>query len=108
MTEPDVTSTDALLSTLLAPPSGEGDRVFLARVERAIAVEDALAVAERRFWRSFAIEALAIGALLAALWLLSGTALLAPLAGPAQWGLAPPLLLILVLWFGGTRRLGRG
>lgn len=105
MTEPD--TTDVLLSALLAPPSGEGDRVFLARVERAIDAEAALAVAEGRFWRSFGIEALAIGALLAALWLLSGTALLAPLAGPAHWGLAPPLLLIVALWFGGTRRFGR-
>ena len=44
-------------------------------------------------------------ALLAGLWLLSATPLLAPLAGPGQWGLAPPLLLVLLLWFGGTQRL---
>ena len=105
MTQSTEQGTDALLSTLLAPPEEAGDRAFLARVERAIDVEAALVRAERRFWRGFAVEALAIGALLAALWLLSSSALLAPLAGPAQWGLAPPLLLIVALWFAGTQRL---
>lgn len=109
MTQPADRDIDAMLGELLALPEGAreagGDRAFLARVDRAIDVEAALAHAERRFWRSFAFEALAIGALLAALWLLSSSSLLAPLAGPAQWGLAPPLLLILALWFGGTQRL---
>ena len=96
---------DAMLGAALAPPERPGDRAFLVRVERRIDAEAALAAAEGRFWRSFGIEALAIGALLAALWLLSSSSLLAPLAGPGQWGLAPPLLLIVALWFGGTQRL---
>ena len=104
MTQPDE-NFDAMLSSLLAPPERPGDRGFTQRVDRAIDAEAALARAERRFWKSFAFEALAIGALLAGLWLLSSAALLAPLAGPAQWGLAPPLLLVVALWFGGTRRL---
>ena len=104
MTQPDDTF-DAMLSSLLAPPERPGDRAFMLRVDRAIEAEAALVRAESRFWRSFALEALAIGALLAALWLLSSSALLAPLAGPAQWGLAPPLLLVVALWFGGTQRL---
>ena len=104
MTQPDE-NFDAMLSSLLAPPERPGDRVFTARVDRAIDVQAALLRAERRFWRSFAFEELAIGALLAALWLLSSSSLLAPLAGSAQWGLAPPLLLILALWFVGTQRL---
>lgn len=108
MTQPADRDIDAMLGGLLAPPAGGreagGDRAFLERVDRAIDVEAALAHAERRFWRSFAFEALAIGALLAALWLLSSSSLLAPLAGPAQWGLAPPLLLIVALWFAGTQR----
>ena len=96
---------DAMLGAALAPPERPGDRTFLVRVERRIDAEAALARAERRFWKSFGFEALAIGALLAALWLLSSSSLLAPLAGPGQWGLAPPLLLIVALWFGGTQRL---
>ncbi|MBN8843215.1 MAG: hypothetical protein J0H88_08200 [Sphingomonadales bacterium] len=97
--------TDALLAALLAPPERAGDRSFMLRVDRAIEAETALARAERRFWKSFAFEAAAIGALLAALWLLSSSNLLAPLAGRAQWGLAPPLLLVVALWFAGTQRL---
>ena len=107
MTRPDEIEIDAMLGALLAPPERSGDRVFTARVDRAIDVQAALVRAERRFWRSFAFEALAIGALLAALWLLSSSDLLAPLAGPAHWGLAPPLLLVLALWFAGTQRLRR-
>lgn len=106
MTQSD-DNLDAVLGTLLAPPDRPGDRAFLARVEHRIDAEAALARAEHRFWKSFAFEALAIGALLAALWLLSSSELLAPLAGPAHWGLAPPLLLILALWFAGTQRLRR-
>ena len=98
---------DAMLGAALAPPERPGDRTFLVRVERRIDAEAALARAERRFWKSFGFEALAIGALLAALWLLSSSDLLAPLAGPAHWGLAPPLLLVLALWFAGTQRLRR-
>ena len=98
---------DATLGAMLAPREQPGDRAFLARVEDRIDAEAALERAGRRFWRSFAFEALAIGALLAALWLLSSSDLLAPLAGSAHWGLAPPLLLILALWFAGTQRLRR-
>jgi fatty acid desaturase len=105
MTPPDESEIETMLAAMLAPPERPGDRVFTARVDRAIDVQAALLRAERRFWRSFAFEALAIGALLAALWLLSSSSLLAPLAGSAQWGLAPPLLLILALWFVGTQRL---
>lgn len=105
MTATHEDSTDALLVSLLAPPAIGSDRAFLDRVERAIDAETALQRAERRFWRSFMTEALTIVALLVGLWLLSRTSLLAPLAGPAQWGLAPPLLLILALWFLGTQRL---
>ncbi len=102
----DDSAMDAMLSAMLAPPPPRpGDRAFAARVDRAIDAEAAYARARARFWTSFAFEALAVIALLAGLWLLSGTPLLAPLAGPAQWGLAPPLLLILLLWFGGTQRL---
>lgn len=105
MTRPDEAGIDAALAAMLAPPGGAGDRAFLACVDRAIDAEAALVRAERRFLRSFAFEALAVLALLAGLWLLSSSALLAPLAGAAHWGLAPPLLLIVALWFGGTQRL---
>ncbi|MGV1684369.1 hypothetical protein [Sphingopyxis sp. NJF-3] len=97
------TDGDAMLASLLAPPARGGDRGFVAEVERAIDAEAAYAGARRRFWRSFAFEALAVTALLAALWLLSATPLLAPFAGPAQWGVASPLLLVLLLWFGTQR-----
>ena len=103
MTEPDDQAMDALFAALLAPPERPGDRGFAIGVERAIDARRAYARARRRFWRSFAFEVLAVGALLAALWLLSSTSLLAPLAGPTHWGLAPPLLLILLLWFGTQR-----
>lgn len=103
MIEADRPDIDAALAALLAPPARAGDRAFLAAVERTIDAEAAYARARQRFWRSFAFEALAIAALLAALWLLSATPLLAPLAGPARWGLAPPLLLVLLLWFGTQR-----
>ncbi len=106
MTQPGE-NLDTMLSALLAPTERAGDRAFLIRVEHRVDAEAALAHAERRFWKSFAFEALAIGALLAALWLLSSADLLAPLAGAAHWGLAPPLLLILALWFAGTQRLRR-
>jgi len=96
---------DAMLSAMLALPARAGDRSFAVQVDRAIDAQAAYARARARFWTSFAYEALAVAALLAGLWLLSGTPLLAPLAGPAQWGLAPPLLLVLLLWFGGTQRL---
>jgi hypothetical protein len=103
MTTPDERETDALLAAMLAPPARPGDRGFAGAVERAIDARAAYARARSRFWRSFTFEALAVGALLAALWLLSSTPLLAPLAGAAHWGLAPPLLLILLLWFGTQR-----
>lgn len=103
MTKPDEAETDALLATLLAPPVRAGDRSFVAQVERAIDTHAAYALARSRFWRSFAFEALAVGALFAALWLLSSAPLLAPLAGAAHWGFAPPLLLVLLLWFGTQR-----
>lgn len=105
MTEPDDSAMDAMLASMLAPPMRAGDRAFAGLVDRAIDTQAAYARARARFWTSFAFEALAVVALLAGLWLLSGTPLLAPLAGPAQWGFAPPLLLILLLWFGGTQRL---
>ena len=103
MTTPDERETDALLAAMLAPPARPGDRGFAVGVERAIDARAAYSVARRRFWHSFAFEALAVGALLAALWLLSSAPLLAPYAGPAHWGMAPPLLLILLLWFGTQR-----
>jgi len=103
MTEADRPDIDDALAALLAPPARAGDRAFLAAVERTIDAEAAYARARRRFWRSFAFEALAIAALLTALWLLSATPLLAPLAGPTRWGLAPPLLLVLLLWLGTQR-----
>ncbi|MDO9370670.1 MAG: hypothetical protein Q7T68_19055 [Sphingopyxis sp.] len=103
MTVPN--ETDAMLAAMLAPPARPGDRGFLLQVDRAIDAQAAYACARARFWRSFAFEALAVGALLAALWLLSSSPLFAPLAGPGQWGLAPPLLLILLLWLGGAQRL---
>ena len=105
MTGMDESATDAMLAAMLAPPARAGDRAFAAQVDRAVDTRAAYARARSRFWTSFAFEALAVVALLAGLWLLSGTPLLAPLAGPAQWGLAPPLLLVLLLWFGGTQRL---
>lgn len=100
MTAPDDHNIDAMLAAMLSPPERPGDRRFAAGVEHAIDAQAAYARACGRFWRSFA---LAIGALLAALWLLSSAPLLAPLAGPGHWGLAPPLLLILLLWFGTQR-----
>ncbi|KTE06548.1 hypothetical protein [Sphingopyxis sp. H115] len=103
MTVPHDPGIDAMLADLLAPPPRGGDRGFAASVERAIDARVAYASARRRFWRSFAFEALAIGALLAAIWFLSSAPLLAPLAGASHWGLAPPLLLILLLWFGTQR-----
>lgn len=105
MTGADDKAMDAMLSAMLAPPARPGDRAFAGQVDRAIDAQGAYARARSRFWTSFAYEASAVMALLAGLWLLSGTPLFAPLAGPAQWGLAPPLLLILLLWFGGTQRL---
>ena len=109
MTGPDDNAMDAmpdaLLSAMLAPPMRSGDRAFAIQVDRAIDARAAYARARSRYWTSFAFEALAVMALLAGLWLLSGTALFAPLAGPAQWGLAPPLLLVLLLWLGGTQKL---
>ena len=101
MTAPS--ETDAMLAAMLAPPKRPGDRGFALSVERAIDAQAAYARARQRFWRSFAFEALGVGALLAGLWLLSSAPLLAPLAGSGHWGLAPPLLLILLLWFGTQR-----
>lgn len=94
---------DALLAGLLAPGERASDRSFALRVERAVDARVAYARARRRFWQSFAVEALTVAALLAALWILSATPLLAPMAGKAHWGLAPPLLLILLLWLGTQR-----
>jgi len=95
--------TDAMLAAMLAPPARTGDRGFALQVERAIDAQAVYARARQRFWRSFVFEALGVAALLAALWLLSSAPLLAPLAGATHWGLAPPLLLILLLWFGTQR-----
>ena len=103
MTTPDDQNIDAMLAAMLAPPERPGDRGFAVGVARAIDARVAYARARRRFWRSFAFEVVAVGALLAALWLLSSASWLAPLAGPTHWGLAPPLLLILLLWFGTQR-----
>jgi len=103
MTAPNHTDIDGMLSAMLAPPTRPGDRAFTVQVERAIDAQAAYARARARFWRSFGFEALAVGALLAALWLLSSAPLLAPLAGSTHWGLASPLLLILLLWFGTQR-----
>jgi hypothetical protein len=103
MTAPNHTDIDAMLTAMLAPPTRPGDRTFTVQVERAIDAQAAYARARARFWRSFGFEALAVGALLAALWLLSSVPLPAPLAGATHWGLASPLLLILLLWFGVQR-----
>ena len=103
MTAPNDAAMDAMLAAILAPPARVGDRAFTLQVERAIDGQAAYARARARFWRSFAFEALAIAALLAALWLLSSAPIFAPLVGPAHWGLASPLLLILLLWFGTQR-----
>ena len=103
MTAPSDRESDALLAAMLAPPTRPGDRSFAHGVERAIDAQAAYARARGRFWRSFAFEAAAVAALLAALWLLSSAPLLAPLGGAAHWGLAPPLLVILLLWFGTQR-----
>lgn len=103
MTAPNDAAMDAMLAAMLAPPRRAGDRDFTLQVERAIDAQAAYARARARFWRSFAFEVLAVAALLAALWLLSSAPLLAPLAGAGHWGLAPPLLLILLLWFGTQR-----
>ena len=103
MTAPDDHDIDAMLAAMLAPPERPGDRGFAAGVARAIDAKAAYARARRHFWRNFAFEALAVVALLAALWLLSSTPLLAPFAGTTHWGLAPPLLLVLLLWFGTQR-----
>lgn len=103
MTAANESETDAILAAMLAPPDRNGDRGFAMRVDRSIDARMAYARARSRFWRSFAFEALAVAALLAALWLLSSAPMLAPLAGAAHWGLAPPLLLILLLWFGTQR-----
>lgn len=100
---PSENETDAVLATMLAPPERPGDRGFALQVERRIDAQAAYARARGRFWRSFAFEALGVGALLAALWLLSSAPLLAPLADAAHWGFAPPLLLVLLLWFGTQR-----
>lgn len=106
MTRPiDDDQLDAMLAGLLAPPAQGGDRGFVLAVERTIDAQATYARARSRFWRSFAFEALTVAALLAALWLLSSTPLLAPLTGPGHWGFAPPVLLILLLWLGGTQRL---
>lgn len=103
MTVPEDRNIDAVLAAILAPSRRSGDRGFAAGVERAIDAQAAYASARRRFWRSFAFETLAIGALLAALWILSSASWLAPLAGATRWGLAPPLLIVLLLWFGTQR-----
>jgi len=95
--------TDATLAAMLAPTDRPGDRGFVLQVDRAIDARAAYAHARKRFRRSFLFEALAAAALLAALWLLSSAPTLAPLAGAGHWGLAPPLLLILLLWFGTQR-----
>lgn len=102
MTVPN--DTDAILAALLAPPPPRaGDRSFAIKVDRAIDAQTAYARARSRFWGSFAFEALAVAALLAALWLLSSAPLPAPVAAPGDWKLAPPLLLVLLLWFGVQR-----
>lgn len=105
MKKGDEAATDAMLASLLAPPPHAPDRAFLRQIDHAIDARAAYARARGRFWTSFAFEALTIAALLAALWLFSTMPMFAPLAGSAHWGLAPPLLLVLFLWLGGTRRL---
>ena len=99
----DELNTDKLHELMAQPADSVETKELATILERAIDARRAYARARRRFWRSFAFEVLAVGALLAALWLLSSTSLLAPLAGPTHWGLAPPLLLILLLWFGTQR-----
>lgn len=94
---------DAMLTAMLAPPERVGDRAFMRQLDQVIDARAAYARARGRFWRSFAFEALAIAALLAGLWLLSAAPLPAPFAGSNHWGLASPLLLILLLWFGVQR-----
>ncbi len=103
MTASSENDVDGMLAAMLAPPERSGDRGFVLQVGSAIDAQAAYARARQRFWRSFAFEVLAVGALLAALWLMSSAPLLAPLAGAGHWGLAPPLLLVLLLWFGTQR-----
>lgn len=100
---PDDIDVDALLGALLAPSQRDADRKFMAQVDRAIDARAAYARARSRFWQSFALESATVAALLAGLWILSTSSLLAPMADHAHWGLAPPLLLVLLLWFGTQR-----
>ncbi|MES2754429.1 MAG: hypothetical protein V4659_07165 [Pseudomonadota bacterium] len=96
----DDIAIDARLSALMGGADPTPDPVFVNRVARAIVADQALRTARARAWRRFRGEALATGALAAALavlvWAVGDTPIIAEHGftfGPAAAGLA-----MLLLW----------
>ena len=90
---------DARLAAMLTAPEQAPDEAFVARMHRAVMVEQRIAASRRAVWRRFRYEA-AASAAVAASFVLIGR--LAPLeVALGQGPLSPAAIgaLVLALWF---------
>jgi len=90
---------DARLAALFAEAETVPDEAFVARVHRAVLIEQRLAAAQRGAWRRFAVEAVASAAVAAAFVLLGRLAPLTLELGESAFSPAVTGALILGLWF---------
>lgn len=95
-----MTEVDSKLRELLAEPERAVDEAFVARVDRAVAAEQAIVARQAAMWRRFFAEAAGSAAVVGAFYLLSRMA-------PSelsidQLTLAPVIAasMVLFLWFG--------
>ena len=95
----DHDATDARLAALFAEPARAPDEAFVARVERALAMERRFAAARRATWKRFLVEAAASAAVVAAFQLLWRLGRAAPEASaPALVPAAAAVLALLFLY----------
>lgn len=82
---------NSFLSEALAPPAGEADRIFVARVQALIRLEEQLLAERQRLFSSLALQAIGLLApTAAAFWLLRSPAV-------ASFASESPAILLLAL-----------
>ena len=90
---------DTRLATLLAAPERAPDEAFVARMHRAVLVEQRIAASRRAAWRRFRYEAAASAAVAAAFVLIGRLAPLEVALGHGPLSPAAIGALVLALWF---------
>lgn len=102
---------NAFLREALAPPPGDEDHLFVARVHGAVRLEEQLRAERSGIVRSLLLQLLALAAVAAALLLVGRAPAGAALAGESPWMVALILVagfsLLLVLMTARVRSVGQ-